>query len=146
MFIILQMAYGKSEIIVLPIMLVLIVILSFSLSKLLNNKPNYIKRIILASIPTIMLVMEIVKQITSIINGYSWFTLPLHFCSLYMIWFSFAEFGKGRFREFGQTVSMSTSILFLIMFYINPTSIIGNSCSNVLLLFLIFILSPIITW
>lgn len=98
----------------------------------LKNKNDKIKNIPFFVIATILLVLEVIKQTYSIVKGtWSWWTFPLHFCSLYMIWFSLDVFGRGKIKQVGKTLSFVSCFMFLLLFYFNPSSIIGSSCSDV---------------
>lgn len=123
--------YTKAELIVLPVALIVIVAITVGLYFLLKNKSENIRRIPLIVIAATILVLEVVKQIINICEGYSLWAIPLHFCSLFLFFFAFASFFKGKFAEFGKTMSFVCGTLFLLLFYINPTSIIGDSCKNI---------------
>ena len=125
------MNYTEAEKIVMPIALIAIIIIGFILRIFLKNKSDKIKNIPLTAIIVVMLVLELVKQIRLIANGaWTYWNIPIHFCSSFMIWFSVAQFGRGRVKEIGQACSLSSGILMTIMFYIYPSSIIGNACAN----------------
>lgn len=125
------MNYSKAELIVLPIALVIIVGITIILYYLLRNKNENIRRIPLIIISVILLVLELIKQIINVVEGYSKWAIPLHFCSLFLYFYPLASFFKGKVGEFGKTMSFVCASLFILLFYINPTSIIGGSCQNI---------------
>lgn len=116
---------------VLPLTLGIIIIISLVLYAVLRNKQNKIKNIPLIVITLIMLILEVIKQIRAIKEGYNTWTIPLHFCSLFLYFYPLAVFCKGRIKEFGVTMSFVCSSLMTALFYFNPSSIISESASNV---------------
>lgn len=123
--------YGKAELIVLPSMLVGIVIVAIVLGLLLKNKSEKVKNIPFILITVSLIVMEIIKQVKRFEAGYDYWSIPLHYCSMFMLWFSLATFGKGKVKRFGRSISFSSLILFWVAFYVSPISIIGHSSANV---------------
>lgn len=116
----------------LPLAMLVIIILTIVLTLFLKNKPQKIRNIPFIVIAGAMLIMEVVKQILAIRSTYSYWSIPLHFCSLFMLWFSLAAFGKGKLQKIGFTLSVVSGYLFLVTFYVNPHSIIGYSTDNIL--------------
>lgn len=123
--------WSKAEGVVLPISLLIILVLAVGTYYITRNKSQLIRQIPLMIISTIMLALEIAKQIISIVNGYSLWSIPLHFCSLFLYFFPLASFAKGKLGDFGRTMSFACGTLFLVLFYINPGSIIGDACANI---------------
>ncbi len=124
-------SWSNSEKIVLPIALIIVLVAAFLISFLLRKRDEKIKRIPLMILTVITLVLEIVKQILGIINGYNLWNIPLHFCSLFLYFYPLASFFKGKVREFGSTMCIVSATLFLLLFYTNPSSIISSSCDNI---------------
>lgn len=123
--------WTKDEIQIVPITLMVIIFLSVIINFYLRNKSEKIKRIPLLIITIIVLILEIIKQVYSLIKGYDLWKLPLHFCSIFLFVFSFASFGKGPLRKIGDVISLSGGFAVLIAFLISPRNIIGNACENV---------------
>jgi len=121
--------WTRDECIVLPITLLVIVILSLTMFVLLRKKSEKIRQMPLIIITIIILILEVVKQVVSYKNGYSLWSIPLHFCSLFLYFYPLAVFAKGKVKEFGKTMSLVCSLLMFALFYINPGTIIGDSCS-----------------
>lgn len=132
------MNYSKDEIVVLSISAGVILVIALILGFLLRNKSDKIRKIPLLVITIILLALEVVKQILSIATGYSFWALPLHFCSTYFIWFSLAHFTKGKFQKAMQSVAFVASLYLVALFYFDPVSIIGHACSNVFETFFTF--------
>jgi uncharacterized membrane protein YwaF len=126
------MVWTNSQKIVLPIAIAIIIAISTILSILLNKKSEKIKIIPFMVISLILITLEVVKQIKAI-GSYSSWTIPLHFCSTFLVWYAIAAFGKGRVREIGYSLSYVSTILFLIGYLTNPGTIIGNSNEHILL-------------
>ena len=126
-----MMVWTKEEGVVLPIMLIAIVLLSLFLSFLMRKKSDIIKRVPLIVLTAVVWLLEIVKQVLNIVSGYSLWAIPLHFCSLFLYFYPLASFFRGKVGEFGKTMCYVAGSLFVILFYFNPGSIIGSSCSNI---------------
>ena len=124
--------WTKDEMIVLPIMLVSILIISALLGYLLRNKSEKVRNIPLIVIASVILVLEVIKQIRAGVTGeYTTWTIPLHFCSFFMVWYPLAQFTKGKLKQVGMACSFSTSAMMFLLFYFNPSSIIGDSSGAV---------------
>lgn len=124
--------YPPKERIIIPILIVILLFIAVVLGVLLRNKDDKIKNIPLLVITVLILLLEITKQILSIVDGsYSSWTVPLHFCSLFIYFFPIATMCKGRFQKFGQTMAFVSSCWLLILFYFNPTSVLGDACNNI---------------
>ena len=76
--------------IVLPIVLAIIIIIAAILGVLLKKKSEKIRAIPLQIIAGVILVLEIIKQVMALIDGYSMWTFPLHYCSLFVFFFPFS--------------------------------------------------------
>lgn len=126
-----NMSCTKEEWIVLIIMLVGIIGIAILLGFLLRNKSEKIRRLPLLVVTIILIVLEVIKQVRSIVKGYDMWTFPLHFCSTYFIWFSFANFTKGKFQKAMQCVAFVASLYLVVLFYFDPVSIIGHSSTAV---------------
>lgn len=124
------MAYSSDDVVVLSITAAVMVVISVLLGVFLRKRSEKIKQIPFLVITILLLVMEFVKQILSIIDGYSTWTIPLHFCSTYFIWFSIANFSKGKFSKAMKTVAFVASFYLVALFYFNPQSIIGDATSD----------------
>lgn len=123
--------WSAKEKIILPIMIVVLLILAIGICLLTRNKSEKIKRLPLFIITIIILVLEVAKQIYNICIGYNLWAIPLHFCSLFMFFYSFSNFGKGKLKRFGDIMTVCCTFLVILLFYINPSNIIGESCENV---------------
>ena len=91
--------WTKEEVAVLPIILISIILVAFTLGHALKNKSDKIRNIPLIIIAVIILVLEVIKQVRAIVTGYSGWTIPLHFCSFFMVWFPLAQFTTGKVKQ-----------------------------------------------
>lgn len=117
--------WSQSDLIVLPISLGVIIVISILLGVLFKNKSAQARSIPLMVIAATILVLEAIKQVKGIAEGYGFWTFPLHFCSLFLYFFPLACFAKGKVQNFGKTMSFVCSTLLFVMFYFNPGTIIG---------------------
>lgn len=109
------------------LMLVLALVISF----LLRKKNEKIKRIPIYVLAIIFLVMEVGKQVEALQSGdYSLWNLPLHFCSFFIFWPIFSMLGKGKVREFGDTVSFVFAMMIMILMLVDPYSIYGTAVED----------------
>ena len=118
--------YTKVDFIVLPITLITIILIATFLYFWLRNKSKKIKKIPLILITCFMLLLELIKQIRSFLDGYEYWSIPLHFCSLFIYFYPLAVFAKGKLNDFGKTMSLVCSVLMFSLFYFSPDSIIGS--------------------
>lgn len=127
------MIYTRSELIVLPIALLCILILSITSYFILKNKSEKVKNIPLAIIAILILLLEGAKQIRSAVMGtYNSWTIPLHFCSLFIFFFPLATLVPNKkIKAFGSTMSLACSLWMTVLFYFGPRTIIGGSCENI---------------
>ena len=75
--------WTDSELIVLPIAFACMLVITIAISLGLKNKSEKIANIPLTIIAILLVVLEIIKQIVNIVQGYVWWSLPLHFCSFF---------------------------------------------------------------
>ena len=123
--------WSAKEKIILPIMIVVLLIFAVGICLLTRNKSERIKRLPLFIITIILLILEVAKQIYNICIGYNLWAIPLHFCSLFMFFYSFSNFGKGKLKRFGDIMTVCCTFLVIVLFYLNPSNIIAESCENV---------------
>ena len=90
--------------------------LAFILSRALRNKGLETRLLPLKICTVILLLLEVAKQITGIVTGYSTYWIPLHFCSLFLFIHPIACFYKGRHRDkFLLLAGVVSTCLFLFM-------------------------------
>ena len=123
--------WTSSEAIVLPIALIVVILIALDVSFLTRKKGEVVRRIPLMVLSIIVWLLELVKQVLDIVSGYSLWAIPLHFCSLFLYFYPLASFFRGKVGEFGKTMCFVAGSFFIILFYFNPSSIIGSSCNNI---------------
>lgn len=123
--------WTKEEKLVLPIALAIIVVISIITCFLTRKQNETVRKIPLMIISATMLILEVAKQVINIQSGYSYWAIPLHFCSLFLYFFPLVSFFKGRVGDFGKVMSLVCSTYFIVLFYFNPSSVIGNSSANI---------------
>ncbi len=127
------MGYTKSELIVLPIALFIMIAITFVLYYFLKEKSTKIQALPFQIITLLLILGEIAKQIIEFNNpdGYDLWAIPLHFCSTYFFWFSLAEFSTGNFKTTMQNVAFVATIYLVVGIYVSPIGIIGHACDNI---------------
>jgi hypothetical protein len=127
------MNWSSSQIKILPIAYAAVIIIAVLIGLLLNKKSDKVKNLPFLIITILLITAEFIKQIRAIETGYTLWTIPLHYCSMFLVWFSLASFFKGKIKKTGQAISYVTGFAFLIAFNLEPSSIIGNSTDNLAL-------------
>ncbi len=125
------MAYTKTELFVLPLAFLAMVGFAAFLRFVTFEKTRRIQDLPFFIIAVAVLIMEIIKQLRNLSQGYEAWSAPLHYCSTFFVWFPLAEFSKGKFRKRMQNVAFCASFCLLALFYFGPRAIIGNSCGGV---------------
>ena len=124
------MNWSVSQTRVFPIAYVTVILIAVIIGVLLHNKNDKIKNIPFFVITSLLLITEVIKQVKSIQVGYNSWDIPLHFCSMFLLWFSMASFFRGNTKKVGHYISYVTGFAFLIAFIIGPTTIIGGATDN----------------
>lgn len=123
----------------MPITFIVIILLGLFLRLILKNKSDKIKNIPLTLIAICTIVLEIAKQTYLVkTNQWTYRSLPVHFCSFFLFWLSFAQFSWGRAQQVGYCCSLSGGILMTILLCISPTRVIGIAFDNLFLNFSVF--------
>lgn len=125
--------YTKSELIVMPIALFVMICVAIGLHIWLKNKSEKIQNIPFIVITALLWVGEIVKQILELTSadGYNLWAIPLHFCSTYFIWFTLAEFTRGNFQKRMKSVAFVATFYLIVGMYIGPRDILGGACDHI---------------
>ncbi len=125
------MTYTKAELFVLPLAFLVMVGFAAFLRFTTFGKSRRVQDLPFFIIAVSILTMEIIKQLRKLMHGYDAWSIPLHYCSTFSVWFPLAEFSKGKFRKRLQNVAFCASFCLLALFYFGPRSIIGGACANV---------------
>jgi len=102
-------------------------ILAFFIAKWLKNKDEKIKNIPFMIISVFILIIEIIKQIVSFEDGeYNLYSLPFHYCSLFLYLLPLHAFYKGKYKKHIEAATfICCASLFLFMLVV-PTVIYGE--------------------
>lgn len=119
-----------NEVVVLGTSLAVMLAITCVLHYFLHEKSFEVRSIPLKVIAGFMIILEVIKQVYFIFNGYTPQWLPFHFCSLFFVWFALAQFAKGGLAQVGRVMGLVTCVLLCIVFYITPRTIVGESCSH----------------
>ncbi len=103
------------------------VLLAALIGFLLRKKSDKIKMIPIQIIAAILIVLEILKQIHCILDGYSLYMVPLHFCSLFLYMFPFMACYFGKHKDKVRIVTLVTCTMLFGAMMIYPTLIYGIS-------------------
>ncbi len=103
--------------------LVLMIIIATVMRRLLINKPFDIRMIPIKIISLILIVLEIIKQVYSIKNGYDPYHLPLHFCSIFLYALPLMAFYRGKYQNGVRSVATSTMTALFIGMLVIPNVI-----------------------
>lgn len=124
--------WTKEELIVCPIAFILLLILAIFFGIVLRNKSKNTRIIPLKCISIALIIMEIFKQTNELKTGYSFYSLPLHFCSFFIFW-PLLTFSKNeKIKSFGQEITFIWSAMITISMFANPYAIYGNSIKTLL--------------
>lgn len=101
--------------------------IAVGLSRVLKNESEFLKWLPIKIIAIILMFTEIVKQVESVKQGYNYYHLPFHFCSLFVFLFPLFAFYRGRYKDQIRLVTtIACSMLFLFMLVV-PSTIYSES-------------------
>lgn len=94
----------------------------------LKNKPEKIRMIPLQILAVIIVLLEIGKQVLSLMRGYDLYHLPFHFCSLFIFSLPAMAFYNGKHKETvrGVGAALCASLMLLMLIYPNLIYSAGN--------------------
>ena len=98
---------------------VVMLLLAAVLRHFLGSKPLHIRMIPIQIIAVLLVALEVGKQILSFQGGYNLYSLPFHFCSLFIFMLPIMAFYKGKHQQkvYAITASLCTSVLLLMLAY-----------------------------
>lgn len=108
--------------------LAVMLILAVVLRRVMKDKPRNIRMIPIQIIAVLLVLLEIGKQWVSSIGGYDLYSLPFHFCSLFLFSLPMAAFYRGRHKNavFCIATVWSASLFMLMLIYPNLIYGAGN--------------------
>lgn len=105
---------------------VVMVIIGILLRLWLGKKDEKYRIIPIQIIGVVLFAIEVVKQILAIVNGYDLWTLPFHFCSLFIFMCPLVAFYRGRFKDTVRIVVASACAMLFLFMAVYPTLIYGE--------------------
>lgn len=98
---------------------VVMLIVCVILRKTLGNKSDAVRMIPFQVLACVLLVLEIGKQVISLVRGYDLYHLPFHFCSLFIFMLPLMAFYHGKHVQAvrGLTAALCASVFLLLMIY-----------------------------
>ena len=103
--------------------LIFMIFIGIILRKVLLNKPNNIKMIPFRIFAILLIILEIIKQIISIRNGYNLFYLPFHLCSVFLVCIPLMAFYNGKHSNLINSITATLCMLLLTVMLIMPAQI-----------------------
>jgi hypothetical protein len=111
--------------------LIVMLILAVLLKLWLGKKDDKIRIIPLQIVTIILLILEVFKQVISIIRGYDLYHIPLHFCSLFLFLFPLMSFYNGKHKDKVRAIATTISASLFLLMIIYPELIYsGNNIAN----------------
>jgi hypothetical protein len=106
-------------------------ILAIVLKLWLGKKDDKIRIIPLQIVTVILLILEVFKQVISIIRGYDLYHIPLHFCSLFLFLFPLMSFYNGKHKDKVRAIATTISASLFLLMIIYPELIYsGGNIAN----------------
>lgn len=98
---------------------VLMLVAAYLLRAWLRSKPMHIRMIPIQVVAVLLLLLEVGKQVLSLIRGYDLYHIPLHFCSLFIFMMPALAFCPEKYRDriCGITGSLCVSVLLMMLIY-----------------------------
>ncbi len=93
------------------------------LAYLFRNKDEKIKMIPIQVIAVLIVLLEIGKQVVSLVKGYDLYHIPLHFCSLFIFFLPLFAFYKGKGSEFISSFTVTACTMMALLFLVYPNII-----------------------
>jgi hypothetical protein len=124
------LSYSETDKIVLPLMLLASILSAVILGYALRKKSERIRGIPTAAIASFMLFIEVIKQIRNICGEFSSFSLPFHYCSLFVPVYVLAELCGTHLSRIFRPIATFMSFIVGMGLYLFPDGIIGDATKN----------------
>ncbi len=124
-------SWTKSEAIVLPIALAVIIVITVLCAWLLHRKSKEVKSKPLKIIAWILIILEIIKFVNSVVTGFDTWVIPLHYCSMFVFFFPLAQICGEKQGKVIKPVAFITALTMTVLFYFSPGMVISDSASGV---------------
>jgi hypothetical protein len=109
---------------------IVMAVFAFLLGRLLRGRNERIRNIPFVVIAVAFLVLEAVKQYREIRTGYSTYSLPFHFSSVYLLVYPLAHFTRGRFSSAMKSVAAGMSAMTAQGTLLFPMTVFGNNAES----------------
>ena len=103
--------------------LAVMVFVAWILRRTIGKKPLKIRMIPFQILASLLFVIEVIKQIISLRNGYEPGHLPLHFCSMFMVALPLMAFYRGKYQAVVFEIVTALCLTVTLVTLINPTAI-----------------------
>lgn len=113
---------------VLPVVFLYIVLASLALGLLLRRCSPRVRAIPMALVALALLFIEIVKQRWNLLGEFTYYNLPLHYCSMFIPVYLLAELGGVRLARIFRPIGVYMSFVVTVGMYLLPNAIIGSGC------------------
>lgn len=124
------MYYSEYDKRVLPLVFVVIVLVSAILALILRHRSERVRSIPTAIVAVALILMEFIKQRWNILGEYDPYYLPIHFCSLFVLFIPLAELCGKRFSRIFRPIAVCLSFIVSGAMYVFPYGIIGDACET----------------
>ena len=104
---------------------VAMVVVALIMRHFLKNKEEKFRMIPIQVIAVTLVVLEIGKQIYSILHGYDLYHIPLHFCSLFIYMLPLFAFYKGKFVQHIRAFTTMCCAMLFVFLAVYPDLIYG---------------------
>ena len=110
--------WSREHLVTLLPAVVVMVAVSVALRKLIGKKSEKTRMLPFQILTCILVAIEIGKQVYSLFKGYDLYSLPFHFCSLFIFMLPIMAFYRGKYkhqvRMITAAISVATTLLTLI--------------------------------
>ncbi len=124
--------WSKGDALVLPLALAFIIATGVVLRIFLRGKSEKVRSVPLKVLAIFIVVLEVCKQIYyNVFEPFTYYILPLHFCSTFIWLMPLAQFTTGRARQFFKPMPICYSLMVIALIYAYPRVLLGNSTADV---------------
>ena len=111
---------------ILPTFIVLIGLAAL-VAWLLKNKSERARNLPFQILAVGLLILELIKQVKSFdANGYNRYSLPFHFCSLFLYAYPLHAFYKGKYKHVSDTIAFSCGAALFFFMLVMPTVVYSD--------------------
>ena len=106
--------------------LVVFAIVSVLLGVWLKNRTEKIRLIPIHIVTILLVLLELIKQIKSIIIGYDFSKFPLYYCSLFILLYLATSIYRGKHKDSVRTLTVTTGLTLLVTMLVMPDIIYSS--------------------